>query len=50
MADTGHALSVNAAGGAGGLYNHPHREPECHWLPLWSYSKWMFGFPFINPS
>lgn len=39
MADTGHAQSVSAAGGAGSLHNNPNREPECVWLHFWSDCK-----------
>lgn len=38
-AGAGHAQSVPAAGGAGGLHNDPNREPERDWLRIWSYCK-----------
>lgn len=42
MAGAGHAQSVPAAGGAGGLHNDPNREPERDWLCIWSYCKLFF--------
>ena len=39
MAVSGHAVSVSAAGRAGHLHHHPHRELEHHRVLLWSHCK-----------